>query len=165
MSEHWTISLVSRQKSSSRTWVQFNWMLSCIAGYYFPTTRWRMDVNNRFWESCTLMAMLPLQPEQAGHLWASLWLDGWCFSFLYRTGSLCRGTRCVPGSALKPRRSPWWGSEVKRMASSVSQKKARPLPLSPPPPPGRRAKWVKQADGVRWWCVCQNPSPALPRPT
>lgn len=89
-----------------------------------------------------LTAMLPLQPDRAGHHWASLWLAGWCFSFLYRTGSLCHGIHCVPGSALKPRTAPRWGSEVRRMASSVSPKKPRPLPRSPPQPPGRRAKWV-----------------------
>lgn len=79
--------------------------------------------------------------------WASLWLAGWCFSFLYRTGSLCHGIHCVPGSALKLRTPPWWGSEVRRMASFVSPKKPRPLSRSPPPPPGRRAKWVKAG---RW---------------
>ena len=59
----------------------------------------------------------------------------------YRTGSLCRGTRCVPGSAPRPRTPPRWGSEVRRTASCVSPKKPRPLPRShPPPAAGRRAK-------------------------
>lgn len=94
------------------------------------------------WQSCCLCSQTKLDPR-----WASHWLAGWCFSFLYRTGSLCHGIHCVPGSALKLRTPPWWGSEVRRMASFVSPKKPRPLSRSPPPQPGRGAKWVKAG---RW---------------